>query len=77
MDGEGFEASIRTTLDVTDQPMGEGRTLLKGSAQEVLGDVRAYQEAGADYMVLGPRGRAEEQVLANMVGFARRVIPSL
>ncbi len=77
LSGDGFQVSIRTTLEVTDTPLGEGRTPLTGTVQQVLKDLGQYQEAGADYIVLGPRGRSFEQVVQSVERFAGEVVPKL
>ena len=55
MPAAGFTTSLRTTLQITDHPLGDDRTPMTGTAQQVIDDVRRYQEAGIDHMAVGPR----------------------
>ena len=53
---EGFTISLRAGLDVTDEPFGGvERTPLRGSPEQVSGDLVEYEQAGLDYLVIEPR----------------------
>ena len=77
LERDGFQVSIRTTADVTDTPLGDGRTPLTGTAQQILDDVKRYQEAGVEHIVLGPRGSSYEEAVHTVERFADDVIPKV
>ena len=72
---DDFRVSIRSTLDVTDTPLGEGRTPMTGTVPQILEDVRRYEEAGVDHIILGPRGRTSEEMVNVVERFADEVMP--
>ena len=74
---DGFQVSIRGVLDVTDDPLGDRRIPLTGSVSEIIEDVRAYEGAGAQHIVFGPRGRNIEEVRSTVERFASDVMPKL
>ena len=77
LERDGFQISIRTTAHVTDTPLGEGRTPLTGTAQQIVDDVKRYQEAGVEHIVMGPRGSGYEDVVHIVERFANDVIPKV
>ena len=74
---DGFQISIRTTAEVTDTPLGDGRTPLTGTPEQILDDVRRYQEAGVEHIVLGPRAGGYEEAVRTVERFANDVIPKV
>ena len=77
LDTEGYQVSIRTTLDITDASPGDRRTPLTGTPQQVADDVKEYQEAGVEHIVLGARGRTYEEIADAAERFAGEVMPKL
>ena len=74
---DGFQVSLRTSLQVTAEPMAERRTPLTGTCPQIVNDVRRYEEAGATYLVLGPKGRTIDEVVPTIERFAEDVVPKL
>ena len=67
---EGFTISLRAGLDVTDEPFdGGGRTPLRGSPEQVAGDLSEYERAGLDYLVVEPRAATPEQLIDQLECF--------
>ena len=67
---EGFTISLRAGLDVTDEPFdGGGRTPLRGSPEQVAGDLAEYERAGLDYLVVEPRAATPEQLIDQLECF--------
>lgn len=67
---EGFTISLRAGLDVTDDAFtGASRTPLRGSADQVTGDVAEYAQAGLDYLVIEPRAATPEQMIDQLERF--------
>ena len=77
LDTEGYQVSIRTTLDITGASPGDRRTPLTGTPQQVADDVKEYQEAGVEHIVLGARGRTYEEIADAAERFAGEVMPKL
>lgn len=73
---QGFRVSVRSSLRVTDAPLTEGRTPLSGTPDQLLADVRAYRDAGADYMVVGASGSSLEETMGHLERFASDVLPA-
>ncbi|MDW8120130.1 MAG: LLM class F420-dependent oxidoreductase [Chloroflexota bacterium] len=73
----GFTISLRCTLQVTESPLPTTRTPCTGTPEQIAADVRAYQEAGVEHLVLGPRGTTREDIRENIRRFARQVLPRL
>ena len=68
---DGFTISLRAGLDVTDEPFwGSSRTPLRGSPEQVAGDLAEYQEAGLGYLVVEPRAATPEQLIEQLERFA-------
>ena len=68
---EGFTISLRAGLDVTDVPFtGASRTPLRGSAEQVAGDLAQYRQAGLDYLVVEPRAATPDELIAQLERFA-------
>ena len=68
---EGFTISLRAGLDVADAPFnGAGRTPLRGSTEQVIGDLDEYARAGLDYLVVEPRAATSEELLDQVERFA-------
>ena len=76
MASRGFRVSVRSSLRVTDAPLAEGRTPLSGTPEQLLADVRAYRDAGADYMVVGASGSSLEETMGHLERFAADVLPA-
>lgn len=70
-----FPISLRGTLEVTDRPLPDTRSPCTGTPEQIVADVRAYQQAGVDHLVLGPRGNTLEEALGHIRRFARDVLP--
>ena len=69
---EGFTISLRAGLDVTDEPFdGAGRTPLRGSPEQVAGDLMEYEQAGLDYLVVEPRAGSPGQVIDQLERFTK------
>ena len=69
---EGYEISLRAGLDITAQPFsGDGRTPLRGSADQVSADLLDYANAGLTYLMLEPRAESPEQFLQQLERFAK------
>lgn len=69
---DGYEVSLRAGLDITDAPFGgDGRTPLRGSADQVSADLLDYANAGLTYLVLEPRAESAEQFLEQLERFAK------
>ena len=67
----GFTISLRAGLDVTDDAFtGAARTPLRGSAEQVAGDLAQYQQAGLDYLVAEPRAATADELIAQLERFA-------
>ena len=67
----GFTISLRAGLDVTDDAFtGAARTPLRGSAEQVAGDLVQYQQAGLDYLVAEPRAATADELIAQLERFA-------
>ena len=67
---EGFTISLRAGLDVTDDAFtGASRTPLRGSADQVAGDMAEYAQAGLDYLVVEPRAATPEQMIDQLERF--------
>ena len=67
----GFTISLRAGLDVTDDAFtGASRTPLRGSAEQVAGDLAQYQQAGLDYLVAEPRAATADELIAQLERFA-------
>ena len=67
---EGFTISLRAGLDVTGNAFtGASRTPLRGSADQVAGDVAEYAQAGLDYLVVEPRAATPEQMIDQLERF--------
>ena len=68
---EDFTVSLRAGLDVTDDAFtGAARTPLRGSAEQVAGDLAQYQQAGLDYLVAEPRAATADELIAQLERFA-------
>ncbi len=67
---EGFTISLRAGLDVTDDAFtGSSRTPLRGSPEQVAGDLAEYARAGLDYLVVEPRAATAEQLIDQLERF--------
>ena len=77
METDRFQVSLRTSLQVTAEPLGEGRTPLTGNSRQIVEDIRRYEEAGAQYLVLGPKGRTVDEVIPTIERFTEDVMPKL
>ena len=66
----GFTMSLRAGLDITDESFGgTSRTPLRGSPDQVAGDLAEYQAAGLDYLVAEPRAATPEQLIEQLERF--------
>ena len=71
LDTDGFG----TTLEITEEPLGDRRVPFRGSLQQVAEDLREYEDAGAAHIVLAPGGDDFEAMAHNLRRFADEVIP--
>jgi probable F420-dependent oxidoreductase len=76
-DKKPFDVSLRSTLEVSDSPLPEGRTPMTGSAFQIVDDIRSYEASGLHHLVLGPRTRGLEETAAMAQRFAGEVLPLL
>jgi alkanesulfonate monooxygenase SsuD/methylene tetrahydromethanopterin reductase-like flavin-dependent oxidoreductase (luciferase family) len=74
-DASDFTVSLRTSLEFTKDPLPEGRTPLTGSTQQIIDDVKRYQEVGLDHMSVGPRTTDFQEAVEYIERFASEVIP--
>lgn len=64
---DGYEISLRAGLDVApDDFDGAGRTPLRGSPNQITGDLAEYSNAGVSYLVLEPRAGSADQFIAQL-----------
>ena len=77
LETDRFQVSLRTSLQVTAEPLGEDRTPLTGTSRQIEEDIRRYEEAGAEYLVMGPRGANIDDVLSTIERFAEGVMAKL
>ena len=77
LETDRFQVSLRTSLQVTTEPLGEGRTPLTGTSQQIQEDIKRYEEAGSEYLVMGPRGANIDEVLSTIERFAESVMSAL
>ena len=67
---DGFEISLRAGLDITDGPFGgSARTPLRGSPEQLSGDLKEYEAAGLTYLVLEPRAGDAGELQAQLERF--------
>lgn len=67
---EGFTISLRAGLDVTDAPFGgTARTPLRGSSEQVVGDLAEYAKAGLDYLIVEPRAATPDELIEQLERF--------
>ncbi len=74
-DASDFTVSLRTSLEFTKDPLPDGRTPLTGSTQQIIDDVKRYQEVGLDHMSVGPRTTDFQEAVEYIERFASEVIP--
>ena len=74
-DASDFTVSLRTSLEFTKDPLPEGRTPLTGTTQQIIDDVKRYQEVGLDHMSVGPRTTNFQEAVEYIERFASEVIP--
>jgi probable F420-dependent oxidoreductase len=74
-DVSDFTISLRTSLEFTKDPLPEGRTPLTGTTQQIIDDVKRYQEVGLDHMSVGPRTTNFQDATEYVERFASEVIP--
>ena len=73
---DGFTRSLRAGLDITDAALaGAGRTPMRGSTEQIAGDLDAYARAGLDYLAVEPRAATPEQLIAQLERFAEMPRP--
>lgn len=70
-----FPISLRGTLEVTDSPLPPSRSPCTGTPEQIAEDVQAYQRAGVDHLVLGPRGNTLAEALGHIRRFAQEMLP--
>ena len=46
LETDRFQVSLRTSLQVTTEPLGEGRTPLTGTSQQIQEDIKRYEGGG-------------------------------
>ena len=72
-----FTISLRTSLEFTKDPLPEGRTPCTGTPQQIIDDVKRYQEVGLDHMSVGPRTTDFQEAMEYIERFASEVIPKV
>ena len=72
---DDFTISLRTSLEFTKDPLPEGRTPCTGTPQQIIDDVKRYQEVGLDHMSVGPRTTDFQEAMEYIERFASEVIP--
>ena len=72
-----FDVSLRTGMDLTNSPLPRNRLPMRGSPEQVAGDMASYQDAGLTYLALEPRARDAGEFLGQMERFAEEVRPLL
>ena len=73
---EGFTISLRAGLDIAGDPFtGTSRTPLRGSAEQVAGDIGEYAQAGLDYLVVEPRAATPEEIIEQLERFTEIECP--
>ena len=72
-----FTVSLRTSLEFTKDPLPQGRTPLTGTTQQIIDDVKLYQEIGLDHMSVGPRTTNFQDASDYIARFASDVIPKV
>ncbi len=67
----GYEISLRAGLEITGQSLsGEGRTPLRGSANQIAQDLVDYADAGLTYLVAEPRAANPDQFIEQLQRFS-------
>lgn len=76
---EGFTSSLRAGLDIIDATLatsdGAARTPMRGSTEQIAGDLAAYARAGLDYLIVEPRAATPEQLIVQLERFAEMPRP--
>jgi len=71
-------AAITMNLNLTDRTMEDGeRVLMTGSDEEVIDDLRRYEEAGLDTMIISVTGASTGQTVDLLRHFAEDLVPRL
>jgi probable F420-dependent oxidoreductase len=76
-DFSGFEVSLRGGLDITRAEMPVSRLPMRGSPEQVAGDLARYREAGLTYMVVEPRARDADEMAGQLEQLVQKVQPLL
>ena len=75
-----LDVSIRASFKVTDGPLSESdaNQPLTGKLDEIIGDLRRFQDMGMDHVILSPRAVWEtEQLLATVDLIGNEIKPAL
>lgn len=74
---EGFTMGMRTPISINQERAPEEAIPLEGTPQHVRDDVRRYEEAGIQHLVINPRGRTLEAQRDQVRLFAEDVVANL
>ena len=78
LSGSPFTISLRSSLYLTDVPLpDDGRTPMTGHRDQVMDDIRMYEDAGLHHMILGPRSRGLPETAEVAERFAQEILPRL
>ena len=74
---KGFTIGMRTPISINQERAPEEAIPLEGSPLQIRDDVRRYEEAGVEYLVINPRGRTLEEQRTQIRLFAEDVVVNL
>lgn len=74
---DGFTFGMRTPIAINQEPAPEEAIPLEGTAQHLLDDVRRYDEAGIEYLVINPRGQTLEEQRTQVRLFAEEIVAKI
>ncbi|PZC41431.1 MAG: Flavin-dependent oxidoreductase, luciferase family [Chloroflexi bacterium] len=73
-DPSTIKASTTINMDLTDRQYENGdRVIMTGTNQEVLGDIKRYEDAGLDYMIVSVTASNTEDTINYIYEFADRI----
>jgi probable F420-dependent oxidoreductase len=79
-DPRAITLTVRAPMEVLPRrakaPAGD-RLLFRGTAEQVIGDIRQYQAVGVTHFVFDPTATDAKEVLANLERFAQEVRPKV
>lgn len=71
-----LDVSVRVTFRLTDDPQPGSRPLMCGNAQQIVDDIRAYEQAGVHHLVLFFAMGRRVDPIATIEQFADQVLPA-